>query len=420
MPSQQSLEFRSNIVAGAVVGIAAMYFAWHGAWRALGRSTDFAVVYAASRAWIRGEDPYDKTTLERRWIEAGGDADRRSFERPSLYPPSTFLLMSPIAALSWRAATIAWLAVNVASLCWALALLRRELTSTRAVFFLIAVVLAWAPVHAAVSLGQLCLPPLAMILTADRRRQRLGDSVAGALLGLAVALKPQIGVFFWGFELYRLRFASFLTAAGVVVVTMAIGSGQLWRHDIAFVETLIETARNYSTTGPSSPRPENPFRHEMVNVQVVTHALIASSLWANAGALLAIAVILTVACPFRRSTNEPLFECSVVAVITLLAVYHRAYDAVLLAMPLTWALARLQGVGETRVIGPLAIVAVSIMFLPPGSAMLFEWVRSGRLPSDVAASAWWQAGAMLHQAWGVLIIAVGLAASRPSVKCRRD
>jgi hypothetical protein len=88
---------------------ALVLFAVGGA-RVFHSSNDFVPVYTGARCLLHGCNPYDTSQLEQQFYQAGGHPG----ELPSwlidvpVYPPSTFLVLSPLALLPFPAARLLW------------------------------------------------------------------------------------------------------------------------------------------------------------------------------------------------------------------------------------------------------------------------------------------------------------------------
>lgn len=417
----QSLGKRSKLSAVVLVVLTLTlsgFFAWRAGWRALSRSTDFAVVFAATRAWVAGENPYDRMTLERQWGEAGGRDAYKPFDRPSLYPPTTFVLFAPIARLHWPNVRFLWMLANVAAYALTVWLLLRwaELpVGTNCWWTFVLLALALAAAHGAVSLGQMCIVPMLCVVVANRNDcNRVSPWLRGVLLGIATALKPQMGGLFWLMEAYRRRWRAFVWACITLFVLAAVGSWQLQRHGVDFVRPLLETARKYSTEGFSDPSQANPFRHEMLNLQVLVHGFVNDRTLATAiagGLLLTLGLA---CCPLGKSSNPTedsgLLETAAVSVLTLLVVYHRSYDAVLLLIPAALFLRSIrQNRERTLAVFGLATIAV---FLAPGSAILYDLEKRGRISAYISNSWLWRNGILLHQAWAIVLLGIVIAVVR--------
>src|SRR5690606_32496529 len=93
------------------------------------------------------------------------------------------------------------------------------------------------------------------------------------------------------------------------------------------------------------------------------------------------------------------------AVISLLPVYHRVYDAGLLLLPLGWALlARRPVTARHRRLALWLLVP----FLLPGVSILERLEDTGFVFAGVTKSWWWQALVIPHQVWTLLALAIVL------------
>lgn len=88
-------------LAWAFVAVAGVVFIVRGPARTVGSGHDFAPPYGAARAWLFGQNPYDDASLSRVLLAAGRETDAtgKPAFNPSLYPPSTFVVLAPFALL---------------------------------------------------------------------------------------------------------------------------------------------------------------------------------------------------------------------------------------------------------------------------------------------------------------------------------
>lgn len=152
---------------------------------------DFVQDYLWVRAVTAGADPYrDVTELA---VQFFGFLPIGVFPHPNAHPPTTGLLMLPLAWLDYGTAAAVWFALDSAFIFVA-AYLMLAAGGSRwrglAGAGLGLVLLAWYPFHKEIVLGQ--LSSLVLLLLCGSwlavRRQRSG--LAGVLLGLAIAVKP--------------------------------------------------------------------------------------------------------------------------------------------------------------------------------------------------------------------------------------
>src|SRR5262249_20307321 len=139
-------------------------------------------------------------------------------EEPSIYPPTTYAILSPIAQLPWLTAKLLWCLLNMTSLVVLLACLCYlagfALNGLRG-FMLIAGVLALQPCSATLRVGQLslvvaALGAAALVLSRDNRQ-----SASGVVAAFALGLKLQVALMFLGPDVASRRwkpcFAALLT-----------------------------------------------------------------------------------------------------------------------------------------------------------------------------------------------------------------
>ena len=111
---RQAMKFTKPDLHLLVLFISALVmFALAGA-RVIQASNDFVPVYTGARCLLHGCNPYDPSQLELQFYEAGGHAA----ELPSwqidvpVYPPSTFMVLSPLALLRFPVARVLWFLLN--------------------------------------------------------------------------------------------------------------------------------------------------------------------------------------------------------------------------------------------------------------------------------------------------------------------
>ena len=187
---------------------------------------DFPSFYFAARAAANGGvSPYDVTGLTRLARVAG--LEQRIF--PFLYPPPTLALLRPLAALPYRSASLALMALNqLALLCTAWWICRKIVPPARwasTPFALLALGYSFlfTPAVETLDLGQTDLLVGACVVgawVALREPQR--DGLAGALLGVACLLKLYL-VLVLAALLLRRRFRV-VALAGAVIGAFALAA----------------------------------------------------------------------------------------------------------------------------------------------------------------------------------------------------
>jgi hypothetical protein len=201
----------------------------------------------------------------------------------------------------------------------------------------------------------------------------------GLLLGLASALKPQLGAPVILYYLWRRPKIAFWSMIVAVAITMAgilrlqLAGGSSWLMD--YLQVLRLPPQDFTEA--------NPNRDHLLNLQVGIYAVLDSRLIAAASAM-ALAGMLLIIYKLRfeseGSERDELLNLSALSTLLILPVYHRFYDATILVLPLAWALGKLRGRSGNWARGVLLLIL--IFLLPLGAPFLL--IEGLGLPSRVA------------------------------------
>jgi hypothetical protein len=408
-------------------------FILRGPWRSIRSGivfNDLLSPYIQSRAWIKGLDPYSPQTLRLLWPRQAGQfqfLDREVTEGsitvrrgiPTAYPVTSFVLLAPIALLSWPTANLLWTAINTVLFTLALASLVTIAGWSRSdwrIFLFLALSLVLAPFHTGIATGNPAIVTtelgiIAMGLASCRR-----DELAGLVLALAIGLKPQIGLCFLLYYGLRQRWRLCSVTSALVVAFVATGVLRLGL-DGAWEQTYWTDNRALFSPGSLADFTErNPMRFSLINAQVLLYTLSGNSTVANIGAVLLGGGLFVVWLRHVRKCRQDsdLLCIGSLCVISLLPIYHRLYDGALLVIPLCWAISKVGG----RVCTPAKVMLFLIIpFLLPGASMLEQMEDRGILPASLEHSTSWNAFVMSHQVWFLILMNVTLlyAMSRDSM-----
>lgn len=385
---------------------------------------DLSQYYTASRLWLRGQSFAD---AEKFLAILRDELKTRVSENTARVhiapPPGALVLFAPIGALSWPAAQIVWLAVLVASFAatvWSLIEFSGlSIGEPRSVVFITGC-LALAPFHTGIATGNQTILVVALCSLAIWAAGVDRDVIAGLLFGTACSLKPHIGAFLVLYYLVLRRWRLFFTALAftAVLALLAIAwmqfAGVHWFSD--YVRNIrFGVARNTVDTFTSA----NPIRFMLINLQVPFYSFTQSARSANllafsvGGVLILAWMMLAVR---KKAPVDGLLALSTVAVIGLLPLYHRLYDASVLAIPLCWCLCRPNNLKN------VANAALMLMapFLVPGAAVLQQATLQGRIAVSWSHSWWWDRFVMPHQTWLLLLLSLtllyGMATQGPQPK----
>jgi hypothetical protein len=376
--------------------LAAAYFGWRGPYRALHRGTvDYPTVYAATRALIHGENPYDVSVINRVYHDHGGDPNREVMWM--LNPPGTMTLMLPFGALPFPVSNIAITVVNVAIILLTVHLLARlsrwpKRDPRR--MQLLAAALALAPFHTSVSQGQLTIATFFFAILAMWYEDRDSPWLAGIALGVGSCLKPQLMAFFGLFFLFRLRWRECLVAG---VVMFALNLTAILRMEMvgcdwwaAWRSAFQETSAPGGQNDPARPGLE---RYLVLNLQMLFHCYFEDRQLVSRLVVISILInsVLFLWLARRVTPKDPILSYATVAVIGLLAVYHRLYSAVVLILIVAWALSHWRSKARRTAVALLLLTAPFVV-----SSAAAVLAISQRLPVEIVENPVWTRVVLPH------------------------
>lgn len=166
--------------------------------------TDFLEVYTGAWLWRHGQNFYDAALATRTAAQFAGTDMLEAI----VYPPSAFVLFSPLSFLPWGWANLVCLLLLIIAILVTILLLIRiaklDVSQPRTLL-LIAFALAFDPIHQALHLGNIALLVVPLCLGGVRAAEAKHDFLAGFLVALATLLKPQLGVWLVVFYLIQWR-----------------------------------------------------------------------------------------------------------------------------------------------------------------------------------------------------------------------
>lgn len=379
------------------------YLSWPTNWN------DFSQNYTVSKLWLKGLSPSDPNNFVVLWAQEGHSRLDLDDIRTHLAPPlGGLVVMAPVAALPWQAAKITWLVIlllSFAATVWALAS-TANLSGLRALAF-VAACLALAPFHTGLASGNTSVLVIGLCAVAIWAARSGNDAVAGVLFGMACSVKPQLGAFLVLYYLVRRRWRLFATAVGTTIGLNLVAVLHLQLRGASWVNGYLQNARGFVTANHIDDfTTANPSRFMLINLQVPFFSITGQASRAN---LLAFAVVVILVCVWIYSVvksgkhTPELLSLSAISVIALLPVYHRFYDAALLAVPLCWCLITMAMSSKT-----IAKITLLLMtpFLIPGTALLQQLALHGTISEQTAQSWWWNCIVMPHETWVLLLLSM--------------
>jgi hypothetical protein len=409
-PPDKSPVWRTLLLGFIIV--AAGEFIVRGPYRELRQSNDLAAPYVGAMAWRQGSNPYNADNLERLWQVARGTRESRPVRNTLYYPPSTLILLSPLSLLSWPVARVVLTVINVALVLGMIGALIKtwglEVSSWRMGVF-VGLSLGLAPIHTGMGVGNLIVPAAACVVFAVWASVHLRDIIAGIFLGVATALKPQIGGLAVIAYVVQRRWWIAITAALVTGLLLGTAIVQMQINHVPWLNDWLANNAAIVNASDAAARHEltvNSSRHQLLNLQWVFNTFIHQTWLINLIVLLAVGALAAIYIALHRGWKpgiNDVLSLGTLIVIGLLPLYHRSYDAILVVIPLSWAVASLEG--SQRIIAWLVILLV-VPFLVPGPVMLQQLMVKGRLPASWNGEFWWSAIVLAHEVWAVVLMSL--------------
>jgi hypothetical protein len=383
---------------------------------------DFASVYSSTRAWLAGENPYDADVVKSEWIESSPwPVDQEAIAGWSpVYPPTTLVLMSPLAVLPVSVALIVWAGISVALAGLAgsalVALSGFSWRDSRT-WLLISGIVASTPFQFGLRCGQPTLVALSCVVIGIWCIHHSRCVCGGVTLALACAIKPHVALPFLIYYMFRRERRVTDVALLVLAATWAVSLTAMQLSGVDWIHGWMLNIREITGEGGiNDPSIGGPYRDEIVSLHVVLHSLSMDDqivrVLAGCAAAVLVAWYVRVH-PRERSDADStvasarkadLLPLAALAALSMLPVYHRVYDALILAIPLAWALAELDG--PQRRLALVAILPLAVFLIP----LNFLNSLVIRLPALAEQSSqwWWHALVVPHYAWGSLLLTLTL------------
>lgn len=407
-----------RIILRVLLVLSIGYFTWRGPLNALFDSKDLAVGYAAARCWIGGDNPYLADNLIAQLAQSGAADQAASnayrIDLLNIYFPGTLATWIPLARAPWPMAKSIWLGVNLICTLLILGGLA-HLLGWRAggwrLVLLAAFFLALSPVHTTIAMGQAALLATAALVGGMLAEQSGRQRLAGLCYALATLVKMQIGLPFLAYLAWRRRWRTLGTGVLILFVVTVGMAGRMQAAGIPWYGSWrANLAATASGGGHNDPLRANPGRYSLINLQYPLHELTDNRLVVNAAtlAIVGAAALATVWLIRGCHPRQELLALSLVAVLGLLVAYHRSYDAVLLVLPLAWAI---DTMAEEKPGGRLCWPALLILllcadFLVPAQTAMAIWGETGWIPDWLLGGWIWRLGLMCQQVWALVLMVV--------------
>jgi hypothetical protein len=326
-----------------VLGVSALIFLVVGGQRAFRFSHDLVPVYTGAGCLLQGCDPYSISQLEEQFFQRGGrvvDLPSWEIDMP-VYPPSTFLVLSPLLLLRYPTARLFWFVLNggLFILSAVLVLSACPRSHRWLATILVSVILATSGILLVV--GQPATFAISLIIIGSYLFLRVRFlPLCAFLFMLSVAVKPQLGglivLYFLGRKIYR-RYAAFALAGALVLLLSAGLTLRIHPRSANWTSTLQENlSSTLSPGGSADPRPANQEAIGDMNLQSLTSIFFADAGKFNHVAyvvFLGLLAVLIIVLPWSHASGEThVLALAALSILTLMPVYHRFYDTRLLLL----------------------------------------------------------------------------------------
>ncbi|MCB9851502.1 MAG: DUF2029 domain-containing protein [Phycisphaerales bacterium] len=356
---------------------------------------DFRMTYTAARSWLQNRNPYDDATLKEIWSASGmpnATAPGRP-QTPNVYPLSIAPLLTALAWLPFPEAFAIWLVINAA----AAGFIARNIVSAkpsdsgRGATFAGAVepagpcptlapslpqaagciLVLGFPLHYGLIVSNLAIiTTLLVVLTLRYRDARPG--LAGFLFGLALikyTLCAPLAFLFAVERRWRLLAAAFVTQTLLLGIASIGFAGE---SPFGWIPQMLATGIGSMSAGAVNHYASLDYTALHVELPSLLFRLAPSMAeWRNV-ILLLISAITIFACrrPSGSHVKNEFIELRYVVVLafTMIAVYHRVYDAIVVIAPLVAWLLRYRRSIPYGLASLLWFAAVISMFAGPAVA----------------------------------------------------
>ena len=359
-----------------------------------GSMEDFKAVYYGSRCLLQHCDPYSESDLLRVYLAEGGERPSDALQRGQrqgitvcVYPPAAFIFIAPFALLPWGPAHALWMILIAGSFILAAFLMWNTGASPAPVISVGLIALLFVNSMSLLMIGNAAGVVVSLCAVAVWCFIEERFAAAGVLcLAACLAIKPHDAGLVWLYFLlaggvYRKRALQTLAVTAALAIPAVVWVGQVAPHWMRELNSNLATLS--APGGLNSPDPTTASTGTaamVVNLQSVVSVfrddprLYNSVSYLVCGALLLVWSVMTLRS--RPTPARAWLALAAVSALTMLATYHRPYDAKLLlltvpACAMLWA--------EGGPMGWLALLVNTAGFVLTGDiplALLVSLTRS--------------------------------------------
>ena len=322
--------------------LALIFFVERGPYRAIRYSTtgDFSTLYAATRCWLHGENPYDRLLLKTELAKAGAPVDIRNDQdiNPSVYLPAAMPWAALLAWLPWTPANTLWSLLSLGLFAAALAkLIQHAKLAPPAAWIAVSGSLLFSPTYVGLYDGNPSVIVISLVILAICFVLEQSVLIASICLGIALCFKPQLALCAvlvlalwkrWKPLGISGAIICLAAAAGVLVASRFGHDWQWWQSEQHNVLISFEPG------GQSDPSPSSQVAWQLLNAQTLVSYVVEDRHLADAVAWIITCALGVVFFFLRKRAKSEAgwWDAAFFASLTLLPIYHRYYDAQLLLL----------------------------------------------------------------------------------------
>ena len=376
-----------------------------------GKGQDLAAPYVSALRFIHGQNPYPADDFLNSWHRAGAPTSLTlddSGQRP-IYPPTTLLVVAPLAELRWPSAVLLYMwacTLSYATLIWLLARLVDDRWRSAKRLGFVAFALGVASVHTGIALGNLSAAVFVLCGYALYISYFSDTAISGILLSIAFCVKPPAAIAAVLLHLFLRRTRAVLAFLGTSVVIACTAAALMLRVDPHWKAAYQDNLQSVlSRNGAADFTANNLARFDAVNLQVPLYTLFHNVQVANSLALAisgTLAILWLILFGRNRSitTGSYWLVAGTLSLVALLPVYQRSYNCGVIVFVALWAF------NEIHEVQAKATLLASLAFLLPGKAIL----QDSGLAAEHSSSILWNLLLMSQLTWSIIaVIAICLS-----------
>ncbi len=339
------------LLAWLAVSLASVFSIVRGPLRANSGFNDLAAPYVSTRLWLRHQNPYDAVAFIPAWYAAGGpqiNLKAESSSRRPVYPPPCLIILTPLAALSWKTAVWTLTVVGFSAYVMTVHLFCRLIPGTwrdpmKPLF--LAFALALAPAQSAIHVSNIaCLSASLLLIGLYRLLTRTHDPevVAALCIALSACIKPTLGLLILPYLLIVRAWRTLAITLAACVLLTGLSLVRLAPLGTQWITSLNENIDVvFQNGGAADVTEQNLARVDRIDLQVplysLTHSPMAATLLALSVTVILLGLWLRPSLFLSDSLDGRLLIASTLLLLGLLPFSQRYYSAILLLPIILWS-----------------------------------------------------------------------------------